>query len=1031
MTEILDGMPRVPGTDDGTGLVGNRQLVAVQTFDIARLTTNPVPIVPGTFVAVTGEGPKGDSNGSGKTSFLAAVSLLHGESQWRLETNGGQSAAGLLFKPAAAGVADAAYRPADHGYVVGVFADKDLPDSGQITVWMRISTTAPYVTVRHAEGLHVAHGDTDQERYEQADGLWAELGRAGTLGSKKLTTALYGDAPRCMAYLDTTLRPGAPSLLSQQMTEMTPERIGESLIALTGREGLLDSEQEQRRLLAEQQLGLKDKQDDDARQRTDEQTELSAVEDRDRSRALLADGEHLWKLHFARGYLDAAAEDARLGALVDTAAHEVVCAQEKVTAETVVLDELRQRTDLDEAEVKARTEVDRLDARAVEAARRVSFADRDLDRLGERRRELLAAKDGWDGRTVEAAHQVSAEATGALNEATVARLGVERERDRLAGALREAEAGGGGPAGQAVAALAAAGVAAVPLLDVIALDEGARGAWEPRLWPHRTSAVVAPHDEHAAVQVLAQVPGASLVVADGPLDSGTADRDGAQSSVPLGRFLDAVADRTEHRAGPDRAVDDALAETTLGGFAAAIAGRAARIEAARAALAEAGEHVTTAAQAERTARLVADDAAAHLAAAEAASELDKLKDEEDRLRLEKANAETAGKAVKALLDPAKRAHLEVAATARNHAQQVRLTAETVRLCERERDDATGRLRERQDERARVTLGYWGRGWGGTAEEAQALLDEQPDTMSTGKAASLRRRAAEALKDALDTYLRGVSERDVPPDLAEARARRQQLADGGAVGGDTVDFTTVARPLRDLLDGLAERDEVQSDRIRREQAKRTDELDALGTEVGRLDEDLRSVQDMVASSIDAALSSISDRLDALNRRRGGFGAELRVAYERPDSPATPWRWKVTPRWRRSPQGPMISYREVANGAQVKVFAIQLVLAALLAADGGTGRVLVLDELGNSLGDENRKDVLADLDEAARDQNVTIFGACQNSVIEDAAARCGQILWFSHASYTDAFNKPTRSWGFDDDGRRVDAMAPWLREGRTLA
>jgi hypothetical protein len=117
-----------------------------------------------------------------------------------------------------------------------------------------------------------------------------------------------------------------------------------------------------------------------------------------------------------------------------------------------------------------------------------------------------------------------------------------------------------------------------------------------------------------------------------------------------------------------------------------------------------------------------------------------------------------------------------------------------------------------------------------------------------------------------------------------------------------------------------------------------------------------------------------------------------------------------------------------GAQVKVFAIQLVLAALLAADGGSGRVLVLDELGNSLGDENRKDVLADLDQVAREQNVTILGACQNSVIEDAAARCGQILWFSQ---TDAFNKPTRAWGFDEDGRRVDVIAPWLREGRTLA
>jgi hypothetical protein len=362
---------------------------------------------------------------------------------------------------------------------------------------------------------------------------------------------------------------------------------------------------------------------------------------------------------------------------------------------------------------------------------------------------------------------------------------------------------------------------------------------------------------------------------------------------------------------------------------------------------------------------------------------------------------------------------------------VQLAAEKVKLRERERDDAKGKLRDRQEERARVTLGYWQRGWAGTADEAQSLLDGQSDTVSTGKAASLRRRAAEALKEALDTYLRGVAPHDVPPDLAEAQRRRQLLADGGAVGGDTVDFTTVARPLRDLLDGLAERDEVQSDRIYRDQAKRADELDALGTEVARLDEDLRAVQDMVANSIDAALGSISGRLDALNRRRGGFGAELRVAYERPDSPAAPWRWKVTPRWKRSPDGPMISYKEVANGAQVKVFAIQLVLAALLAADGGTGRVLVLDELGNSLGDENRKDVLADLDEAARDQNVTILGACQNSVIEDAAARCGQILWFSHVSHTDAFNKPTRAWGFDDDGCRVDAIAPWLREGRTLA
>ncbi len=70
------------------GVVGSRVLVAVQTFDIVRLTTHAVPIVPGTFIAVTGSGPDGDSNGSGKSSFLGAVSLLLGEPQWRLSSDG-------------------------------------------------------------------------------------------------------------------------------------------------------------------------------------------------------------------------------------------------------------------------------------------------------------------------------------------------------------------------------------------------------------------------------------------------------------------------------------------------------------------------------------------------------------------------------------------------------------------------------------------------------------------------------------------------------------------------------------------------------------------------------------------------------------------------------------------------------------------------------------------------------------------------------------------------------------------------------
>ncbi|WP_151898047.1 hypothetical protein [Streptomyces sp. C8S0] len=56
----------------------------------------------------------------------------------------------------------------------------------------------------------------------------------------------------------------------------------------------------------------------------------------------------------------------------------------------------------------------------------------------------------------------------------------------------------------------------------------------------------------------------------------------------------------------------------------------------------------------------------------------------------------------------------------------------------------------------------------------------------------------------------------------------------------------------------------------------------------------------------------------------------------------------PRWKRSRSGGYVSYRENANSAQVKVHAILLVLAALLADSQTQGRVLILDELGNSLG-----------------------------------------------------------------------------------
>jgi hypothetical protein len=108
MTTLFDAQPA--RTADGAsrlGVIASRQLVAVQTFDIARLTSHPVAIIPSSFVAVTGRGPR-DSNESGKTSFNAAVALLLGDPEWRVSGGGVATVAELLFEPDTAGVAGGA-----------------------------------------------------------------------------------------------------------------------------------------------------------------------------------------------------------------------------------------------------------------------------------------------------------------------------------------------------------------------------------------------------------------------------------------------------------------------------------------------------------------------------------------------------------------------------------------------------------------------------------------------------------------------------------------------------------------------------------------------------------------------------------------------------------------------------------------------------------------------------------------------------------------------------------------------------------
>lgn len=1033
MTETLDGLDHAElSNGEGTGIVGNRHLIAVQTFDIARLTTHPVPLVPGAFIAVTGQGPKGDSNGSGKTSFEAATSLLLGEAQWRLEANGSQYAAGLLFSPASAGLDPSGrYSRAEKGYIVGVFAEPDRPAETVMTVWMRLAQTAPYVKVRWAEGLHVASGDSDLERHDQSDAVWASLPRNSELGAKTFTEKLYGDAPRCMAYVDTTLRPAAPSLLSQEMTKMPPAVIGDALIELTGRQGLLETEEEQRGRLAEKREDLTERLREDAQARINEQADLDAVTSRNKARQFLQQGEHAWRLHYAKGYLDVLVEEQVATDRLATLTAELAAAEQALDTARNDLAVLRQDTDLEDKQARAEVAYNAAAERLADARQDHTRTADELARLAARRGVLLPKKDGWTGLTVQDAAAAVEAADEAVATKRVARITAEQNLRTAQEALTAAEAGAGGPAGRALTALSAVGISAVSLLDVLTVSEEARSTWEPRLWPYQGAVVIDPSDEADALTALTDEPGSSYVLADGPLAQPPTELpNGVSSSVPVAGFLRTIEARTEHRSQPDRAQDMQAGQVVLGGFPAHIAGRAARIAAATTLVEQAAQDLDSARRDETGARLTLDAAREALAAAEAVVEIADIDTASQRLRI--LLGEQQRLVATADLDATTKRGIFVraSANAQGHAEQVQIADQRVILRTNELSAKKTSQQAAQISLDRLNADYWRRGWGGTEEEARNLLSAEDDTSRRITQGAFRARAADALNDALREYEASVGG-VLPPQLAQVRSRREALRDGEpGVSGMSVEFGAVARPLRDELDARSESDVELQARIERLQAVRSDAIATAQERADEVEADLLGIREGISQRLDHSLRKISEAWDRLSVASGGFGAKLKINSVEPATPNSPWTWEVTPMWRRSSTGGYVSYTENANGAQVKLYAIQLVLAALLAADGAKGRVLILDELGNSLGDVNRKDILEALATVAREQQVTILGTCQDSVIGDAAHACGQILWFSHAVESDAYNQPTRMWAFDENRQRVEMTRDWITAGRTF-
>jgi hypothetical protein len=437
------------------GVVGARQLVCVQTFDIARLTTHPVVLRSGSFVAVGGRGPRGDSNESGKTSFLAATALLLGDPEWRMTGGGPAAAASLLFEPETAGVSAHTYAAARQGFIIGVFAEPERPAESALTVWCRINATNPYFQVRHADGVHLVEGDSDRERYLAADAGWESMPNRTQLGAHHYAERLYGDSPRCLAYVARRGKQrSAPSLLQMNAGGFSPERIGEDLIHLTGRAAAFENEGQQRQRLDEAQQALAARQRTDERARGEEDAQLAGVLARNAAREHLAQAEDVWRLHFARGYLDVLQRERELTAEREEAAQDAHVHGASVADAQAELDRMAVPDALRSQHAAAEGEANRLRGEREDAVQADAEARIAVTLANDRVHELDEIADGWMSSTAELiAEQLAAARTDA-DEAQQSLGAAKKLRSEAEERVRAAEAGVEGRAGRDRATIA-------------------------------------------------------------------------------------------------------------------------------------------------------------------------------------------------------------------------------------------------------------------------------------------------------------------------------------------------------------------------------------------------------------------------------------------------------------------------------------------------------------------------------------------------------------------------------------------------
>jgi chromosome segregation protein len=1061
MTDVpLPGMPT-----ERLGIIGTRQLVAVQTLDIARLTAHPVRLIPETFVAVTGMGPV-DSNESGKTSFLSAVSLLLGDPEWRVAGTGAASVEALLFEPITAG-ATVGVNAATEGYIVGVFAEPEDVSATAHTVWMKISSGRPHLQVRHAHGVHLARGADDRERHEAAPGIYRSLG-AEPLGSTEYAHLLYGRSPRVLAYVASRGRVRSrPSLLKLDAGTFTPEQIGDALIALTGRATLFDRDQQDRRDLSAKQAELAKHIERDKEHTAREDEILRQVEARNRLRRQAKGATGQWQAYRARAVLDTYAKAESAAALLAQAEPERDEIRAELQRHLQGQEALRNPAALRKAVAGAAQELSTHKAAYDMAVRTDGALEHTLNDLERQLRESRAAAAGHDtSRNGTAAECATKRDDLAKENAETCKSHeeVKAEVRQLDEDLEHARDGQFGFAGQVIRTLAAEEIQSESLAEVTRLAPETRPMWEARLAPWRDAVCVATTHLPDALRILADAPGAILVSSNtSPAQQDDIGSTNVATSLPEGvlyapaeavPFLHALATQEATDVPVPHAIDPSTGVHVVGGFDDPVIGGEDLRKHIDNRMRQARERLSSLARHIETLGTKLELATATVTRAEAAERVaalaPKVAEQAERLADHRSEALPL---LEQKRDESWNSHEVAKRVLADRESNFNRLGDTIRGT-RDRLGKKNAEIERLTQAARpedVVLAAWGRGKDAARAELgwppevpdsaipDRLSEEAAAPPITAESATVERRRAITLADAGRTQLatalsafeyhaEGVG--SPPPELRLAADMYLKAREAGEEdpAGDL--FETTLANLQAWLDDDDDRDRTAHEQVRKARDSRAATNEFVTSQTRQLQDALNQTQEAITQRAASALDGISAALDNLNRDSGGIGAQLAYDVIPPGAPDQDWTCRVTPRWRRNPGGPLLPYDNVTNTAQEKLFSIHLVLAALLAAPHPRGRVLILDELADSLGAEHRREVLDAIATVAMGHGITILATCQDAIMAEARPYCGEVLYFHYPSKSAPLNRPTRMFGFDPNGSRVELTAEAVAEGRNL-